>query len=585
MVSRLAIAVVGVLTVSTLANPALAQNKCASKKIKATGGKAACLLGLEAKEASKGAPKDAGKAAACGQKLIAAFGKAEAKAKVPCLTTGDAAAIEAKVDAFVSDLDVLISGASQPPPASKCQSAKIKAASSKTKCLLGLEAKEAAKAEPKDPAKVQKCLDKFNGAFAKASTGSDCGSSPNAATVEAAVDAFITDADDELNLPPVDCSACDCCSALPSTYVFTVSPPGGAATGSVSPARCVQGSNNGTACTTDGQCTGGGVCRGDLARGALYFGSGQPAGINLPATVPDMGQYVSKVTSCTGCNPNLTPTTAAEIGSGCSEAGTPSYGSRHCTSPGCLYGAPLAIPNFANPPTTTCIVNEIAPGANTGKGTLNCATGATTLDLPLISHVYLTGSVLGTQACATCTGGSPGMCGSGTCQGGARNGLACTPETTALNGSYPTSHDCPPPAGTFIGDLPIPYALSTGTQSKTSFATSAQPRVFCGFCFDPNVSSAFESPPHPCTSDAQCTTGDFTSCRQHNNGAFRNSFATTITETGAEAGVCVASAVPYPSTLVSVFCVPPSYDPIVDPSGELPGPGAVSLPGTGQFVP
>jgi hypothetical protein len=154
-----------------------------------------------------------------------------------------------------------------------------------------------------------------------------------------------------------------------------------------------------------------------------------------------------------------------------------------------------------------------------------------------------------------------------------------------LNGSYPTSHDCPPPNNTFIGNLPIPYALSTGTQSKASFATSAQQRVFCGFCFDADVSSAFESPPHPCSSDAQCTTGNFTSCRQQSNGAFRNVFATTITETGAEAGVCVASAVPYPSTLVSVFCIPPSYDPIVDPSGELPGPGAVSLPGTAQFLP
>jgi len=36
---------------------------------------------------------------------------------------------------------------------------------------------------------------------------------------------------------------------------------------------------------------------------------------------------------------------------------------------------------------------------------------------------------------------------------------------------------------------------------------------------------------------------------------------------------------------VSVFCIPPSYNGIVDPSGELPGPGAVSLPGQSQFIP
>src|SRR6185295_1216571 len=211
-----------------------------------------------------------------------------------------------------------------------------------------------------------------------------------------------------------------------------------------------------------------------------------------------------------------------------------------------------------------------------------CSDGSTTISLPLTSHVYLTGSVLGTQTCALCTGGTVGVCGSGTCTGGTRNGMACTPEGNAL-----TSHDCPPPAGTFIGDLPIPFALSTGTQTKTSFngAAAGQPRVFCGFCFDSDVSSQYESPPHACTSDAQCTTGNFTQCRQHNNGAFRNPFATTITETGSTAGTCISTGTQQTATLVSVFCVPPSYDPIVDPSGELPGPGAVSLPGTAQFIP
>jgi hypothetical protein len=160
--------------------------------------------------------------------------------------------------------------------------------------------------------------------------------------------------------------------------------------------------------------------------------------------------------------------------------------------------------------------------------------------------------------------------------------LPCTPETNSL-----TSHDCPQPAGTFIGDLPIPFNLSTGTQTKTSFAVSALPRVFCGFCFDGNISSAYATPPDPCVSDAECAArGDvFDTCRQHNNGAFRNPFATTVTETGSAPGVCIGNGTSQATTLVSVFCIPPSYDPIVDPSGELPGPGAVSLPGTAQFLP
>jgi hypothetical protein len=376
------------------------------------------------------------------------------------------------------------------------------------------------------------------------------------------------------------CIPSGCCGCLPSQLSFTTGAPGGGSTGEVEPAVCVQGSNNGTACTTDGDCTGGGVCRGHLDIGGLYFGSGQPAGINLPASIPDLSVSYTNIASCSNDDPILTATVAADIPAGCSvPSGTPAQGSRHCTSAGCLFGSPLPIPNLANPPTSTCIINEVATDAS---GTATCSNGATTLNLPLTSHVYLTGSVLGTQTCALCTGGTVGVCGSGTCLGGTRNGMVCTPEGNAL-----TSHDCPQPAGTFIGDLPIPFNLSTGTQTKVSFATGVQARVFCGFCFDGNISSAYANPPDPCASDAECASrGDaFDTCKQHNNGAFRNPFATTITETGSTAGVTIGDGAPHATTLVSVFCVPPSYDPIVDPSGELPGPGAVSLPGTAQLLP
>jgi hypothetical protein len=367
----------------------------------------------------------------------------------------------------------------------------------------------------------------------------------------------------------------------------------------------VQGTNNGTACTSDAQCTGGGTCRGALACSGLYFGGGQPAGINLPGTVPDNGLNYSQIASCDGDTVNLSAASAAQVpGTGCSTpAGTPTFGQRHCTSPGCLFGAPLALPNPANTATGTCIVNVIANRPGAGSGTASCSTGAVaSLNLPLDSQIYLTGAIESVRVCSTCVGGTLGACGSGTCMGGARNGLACTPETSALNGSYPTSHDCPPPnapggslgtcgtpapGSTFLGCLPIDFNLTTGTQTKTSFGTGAQARVFCGFCFDPDITLAFANPPDPCTSDADCTArgDDFNSCRQQSNGAFRNTFATTVTETGSPANACIADGDPHAATLISVFCIPPSYDPIVDPSGELPGPGAVSLPGQSQFIP
>ena len=36
---------------------------------------------------------------------------------------------------------------------------------------------------------------------------------------------------------------------------------------------------------------------------------------------------------------------------------------------------------------------------------------------------------------------------------------------------------------------------------------------------------------------------------------------------------------------VSVFCIPPSYNSLVDGNAGLPGPGAVSLPGLSQLLP
>ena len=287
-------------------------------------------------------------------------------------------------------------------------------------------------------------------------------------------------------------------------------------------------------------------------------------------------------------------------GPGCpTPAGTPTYGQRHCTSPGCVYGAPLAIPNPASPAIGTCVVNKIADRPGVGTGSAVCSTGAVdSLLLPLDSQVYLTGSSEPVRVCSTCVGGTLGVCGSGTCGGGPRDGLPCTPETSALNASYPTSHDCPPPnapgdqivsdcpeaSGSFIGCLPVDFNLSSGTQTLTSFATAAQARVFCGFCFDA-ISGGYESPPHRCTADTDCTNGNFTSCRQHSNGAFRNPFATSISETGTPPNVCIDDGASHPETLVSAFCIPPSYDPIIDPSGELPGPGAVALPGTAKFIP
>src|SRR5581483_3924599 len=164
----------------------------------------------------------------------------------------------------------------------------------------------------------------------------------------------------------------------------------------------------------------------------------------------------------------------------------------------------------------------------------------------------------------------------GVCNGGDNDGDPCTPGVTPATPGvdFPTSHDCPPPAEAKVGALPIPYALTTGTSSKNSVDQPSQPNVFCGFCRRPD-SPTFKRPPVACSSDADCAAiSPFTACAQRNRGAFDNAIATNITEVGTPGGDLTDHA-SHAATLVSVFCIPPSYNAIVDPSADIAGPGAV----------
>jgi hypothetical protein len=84
--------------------PALgsAENKCNAGKIKATAKKVLCKGKLVSKQAMTGDAPDPEKVAKCESKFLDKFTKLEADGGCP--TTGDAAAIEASVDAFLAGL-------------------------------------------------------------------------------------------------------------------------------------------------------------------------------------------------------------------------------------------------------------------------------------------------------------------------------------------------------------------------------------------------------------------------------------------------------------------------------------------------
>jgi hypothetical protein len=313
----------------------------------------------------------------------------------------------------------------------------------------------------------------------------------------------------------------------------------------------------------------------NIACSGLYFGGGQNS-VPLPASIPDLAVQTVRLTSCTGQSATLGATNSLDTG-------TP----RTCSDVGCLFGAPLSVPNANSTPTSTCVINRVAGPAD---GSLNCSSGDATINLPLASEVFLTGDqepgVGGIQPCPRCV--------SGLCTGGTNNGMACTPGTSPLNPSYPTSHDCPPDPMFSLGDLPIGFSLTTGVVSWTgTVATNddgsvgGQARVFAGFCRDADATGAFANPSQKCWENGVAVgpacVQPFETCQQRDQGAFgpAGGAVRTINTFGSPLAGILSGAVP--ATLVSVFGVPPTFDPTVDAAGNLPGPGAAAIPGIGEL--
>lgn len=260
-----------------------------------------------------------------------------------------------------------------------------------------------------------------------------------------------------------------------------------------------------------------------LACGTLSLGGGAgtiPASVlpdgavnHFALNTADLGCITSLLTNCP-----LSATTTT----------TPDF---DCTTTGCSFGSPVPIPNSG---LSAC---SVASFAGPASGSVNLLTGATSATVPLGLHVFLTGNA--TQPCPRCSAtGAPGAVGSGTCDRGARMGLACT-----TRNSEGGSSDCPPGA----------EALDLGTLSATlPVTTGAASLADAGGLFCPSQSNA------GCFGDPDC--------RQ-------------ITLTGAAPNATLAAITPQPATLVSTFCVPGTGT-IIDFATDLPGPAAISLVGT-----
>jgi len=627
------IAVLATLATITAA-PAHA-DKCLSARLKAIAKKERVLLACRARVAAKGEPA---LYALCRQKAVDKFNAAFGK------TTGCAGTLSS-CEANADDCNTKVTAQLPDAGPSQCEFARLMAAGKKASAKLGCYARAALRSVPVDGVCLARATSRFNVAWAKTS-----GCSGVQEIVEDTVDAEcvgdLVTTDGSGNVTDIchgptssttsttaaatttttTTPVCNCCSK--TTLKFTSTIGGVGDCGDIRPGGCAafnSGGAAGTPCTDNVPC-GGGTCMKDITCGGLYFGGGIE-GVPLPATPPDMGQNVTRITGCNSATGafNLTNTTITDTGSlltctsgpgagsgicsagNCTQGGA--NGGHACTSNaqcGCLFGAPVPLPNPNSPSTSACLINSVTTNA---AGTGSCGGSIANLALPINSEVYLTGDGMpkrcnaasGTNQGRQClnNGNCPGgacvtdsaiqpcpICNetTGLCNGGADDGLPCTPGTSGsgvLGPGFPTSHDCRPNPPS-SGGVAMGFNFTTGTQTKVSANLGPQPgqqAVFtgCGGCA--TTAGAFEGPPtHSCNSNSDCTNGSFTVCRQRANGAFANPIATSITATGSPAA-CLADGAPHAATLASVICVPHTGSIFYpDSPWDVPGPGAITMP-------
>jgi hypothetical protein len=278
------------------------------------------------------------------------------------------------------------------------------------------------------------------------------------------------------------------------------------------------------------------------------------------------------------CNDSNDPVCDA---TGATGAGTPN---------GITFGPPLPLVAGGVP---VCVVNTYRNATITG--TANVQTGELTGQIDLNSTVITTPP---SRVCPQCRGGGGGIGSQGSCEGGPNNGRACTVEGLVRvnsdnppinNALYTLSSQCPPGGlGTEnAGTLQISLPLTTGTSTKQG------PRPCPGQTQDDACGTSATCVPS-CPGTPPLKGGLYQTCCS--NEPSRPCFPTRGGGTIERTGTAVApqpswdtDKVTYPktgsgTTAVAVFCIPATTSSTVNQVSGLPGPGAIILPVTQNWL-
>ena len=488
-------AAVTLLALGTTTHAAITISKCSGGKIKCAagldGGKGKCNLlpdkkGLAIDPLCVGKAQtkyDGGTAPAKG-----CFAKLEAKVPSDCGTTGDSAATQGKVDAYLTDLFTEIDTDFPAPALNKCGAGKAKCADGYGLALLKCYNKQATKGIV-DPICLSKAVAKYNGGtapakgcFAKieAKVPNDCATTGDSAAIQAKVEAYVNDLVCSLKPDLGTCPVGTC----PTQIAFTGTSTGGVLdTGWTGQGHDATTISKGTVTVTVSTCTG----------------ATPPCGTCTYAGPVENGAGQLHVRRCTGDN------------TGANGSWVQCTSNADCTGTGnqCVFyfgsylplaagGVATCVGNtFTGGITGTANVNTSGSGAGTSAGTASVqsrVSSAPTLDEP----------------CPRCVGDGTANDGvqGGTCSSGARAGSNCDASGSSPNSEWgATSLDCPPLAGAKIADLPIDLSNTTGTKTRTLSAANPSCRApgFTGQkCQCDTCNNAAAT---PCSSNADCGAG------------------------------------------------------------------------------